>query len=137
MGGKTSKGDRVPIRPVLPGSIGDGTTDTPSKGGIAGGPGGDGIGCDIHLDIDLASVRAVVISELEAGDELDVALRSVEGYEAVACLQRPAGDVAGTLANVEGLDRLIGCLKAGHRYQAIVTEVGPLRCHVVVDPVQA
>ena len=137
MGGKTSKGGRVSTPPALPRSIGDGAIDPLSKDGLAGGPVGDGTGCDIHLSVDLASVRAVVISGLRTGDDLDVALRSVEGYEAVACLHRPSGGVAGTLANVEGLDRLIGCLKAGHRYRAIVTEVGPLRCHVVVDPVLA
>lgn len=110
--------------------------DTPSGSGLVGGVGVAGSGCDIHLEVDLAGVRSDVISALSLGDVLDVVLRAIEGYEAVACLDRPGGRIAGTLANVEGLDRMIGCLRTGHRYLAVVTELGSLRCRVQVDPVQ-
>ncbi|KQT70262.1 hypothetical protein ASG51_14545 [Methylobacterium sp. Leaf465] len=94
------------------------------------------MGCDIHFDVDLAGVRAEIVSGLAPGDELDVVLRPLGGYEAVACVERQAGRIAGTLANVEGIDRMIGCLRAGHRYVAVIVELGALRCRVLVDPVR-
>lgn len=103
--------------------------------GGGGGPGGSsGPNCNLHYEAELAGVRADAASLLRMGDTLDVILHRSGEYEAVACRTQPPGEIVGTLANVEGLDELLGCLRTNHRYVAVVIQVGRHLCHVVIDP---
>ncbi|MEE8627059.1 MULTISPECIES: hypothetical protein [Methylobacterium] len=66
---------------------------------------------------------------------LDVILHRDDAFETAVCRTRPTAQIAGSLAGIEGLDQLLGCLRAGHRYEARVIEVDRTRCHVLVERV--
>ncbi|WP_162560743.1 hypothetical protein [Methylobacterium durans] len=80
-------------------------------------------------------MRVPVLATVRERDVLDVILHRDEAFETAVCRTRPTADIAGSLAGIEGLDQLLGCLRAGHRYEARVMEVDRTRCRVLVERV--
>ena len=128
-GSKKSSGRRL----AAPAGAGPGAPG--STAGSEGGNAPTGSPCDLSYDVELTGVRADVVAVVRIGDVLDVALHRAGAFETAVCRTRPAGRVVGTLANVEGLDELLGCLRTHHRYAATVTQVGRLLCRVAIAPV--
>jgi hypothetical protein len=117
-------------------------TQQPMPGGRTGEVGGGGPGggggpdpCDLRYDTDLTGVRAPVLAVVRERDVLDVTLHREGPFETAVCRTRMAADIVGSLAGMEGLDQLLGCLRAGHRYEAKVIEVDRTRCRVLVERV--
>lgn len=116
------------------GGSGSGRGDAPGVGGSSGRVSADP--CDLRYDVDLTGARTGVLAALGRGSVLDVALHREGAFETAACLTRPARSIAGTLANIEGLDLLLGCLRAGHAYTAQVLAIDGARCRVLVERVR-
>lgn len=108
-------------------------TGQAGQGGAGGGGGADP--CDLRYDTDLTGVRAPAAATVRERDVLDVALHREGPFETAVCSTRTAAEIVGSLAGMEGLDQLLGCLRAGHRYEALVVEVDRTRCRVLVEPV--
>lgn len=104
------------------------------SGGASGGAGGGGGSdeCDLAFETDLAAVNAQVTGGLSPGDELSVVLVEQHGFPSVAC-RTDSGEVVGSLANVEDLAQLIGCMQQGNVYIATIRDVGPTYCTVFVE----
>ena len=88
--------------------------------------------CNIKIATNLQGARASVLSGLKVGVKLSVALRQ-ERFVSVVCEVPWTGDIAGSLAAVEGLAQLIDCIKAGHVYEATVAEIEGGNCTVLVE----
>lgn len=89
----------------------------------------DEVTCErLFIDTQLSSPRADVVSQLHAGDRLEVALDTGR-RDIVVVLHR--GVLAGGLA-APNLSRLRDCLNGGTVYEAEVVEVngGQIRVHV-------
>jgi hypothetical protein len=87
--------------------------------------------CDLEFQVELVGVRPSAASGLGAGDALAVVLNSRGSATSVVC-QTAGGDAVGTLAAFRGLAQLIGCLRAGHEYEAVVQTVSATHCSVLV-----
>lgn len=136
MSGSTSKtpGRRHPAaHPVHPMGSPKGNAEGTGLGG--GGPGSDP--CDLRYDVDLTGTTVAALAPIVLHDVLDVQLHVDREFETAVCRSRPAGDYVGSLANIEGLDQLLGCLRAGHRYEAEVADIERTRCRVIVGRVPA
>jgi len=106
----------------------------PGRGGGAGG-GGDSSGgedCDISFETDLASVDPAVAPGISVGDDLQVTLIKQGNFDVAVC-RTEDGRVAGSLANIEDLARLVSCIRAGASYVAIVRNSGDTFCTVYVE----
>ena len=105
-------------------------------GGAGGGGGGSGGGgqdqCDLTFETDLAAVNSTAADKLSVGDELSVVLVDQQGFPTVVC-RTSSGELVGSLANVEDLALLIGCIQGGNHYNAIVRDVGSTYCTVFVE----
>lgn len=108
----------------------------PSRPGSGGtlGSGGDPAGdpCNLRFDVDLTGVRASAAAGLVPGSVLDIVLHQDGSFETVVGKRRPDGVIVGTLANVEGLDVLIGCLRSGNFYEGAVMAASATHCRVAV-----
>ncbi|ABS61957.1 hypothetical protein Plav_0334 [Parvibaculum lavamentivorans DS-1] len=87
--------------------------------------------CDLSFTVDLVGVQPEITSSLSFGDELLVTLKTNGAVTSVVCADE-RGEVAGTLAAFRGLARLIGCLRQGESYVAVVQAASPTRCMVFV-----
>lgn len=120
--------------------LGPGTPSPVSPRGQEGQGGVEGLGgsadpCNLRYDTDLTGVRAPAVVTVRERDVLDVTLHREDPFETAVCRTRPAADIVGSLAGMEGLDQLLGCLRAGHLYEARVIEVDRTRCRVLVERV--
>jgi hypothetical protein len=91
--------------------------------------------CAFREEIDLASVRADAATDLSRGQILDVVLHHEGEYETAVCRARSPRRIVGTLASILGLDRLIACMREGHRYEARILLIRGTYCRVLVDRV--
>lgn len=107
----------------------------PTDSGDAGGGGGGGGGadpCDIVETVPLNSPQPAVVTTMNVGDVLDVALVT-SGPRPVIEVQRN-GQRAGALTHRNHL-RLINCITSGRSYQAVVVRKSGGAVEVRVEPV--
>lgn len=99
----------------------------------------DGISdkCSIVIRTELVGVRRDVAVTLHLGDLLSVELHTSGGLVAAVCATRDSAAVVGALAAFQGLALLIRCLQRGVNYEAVVEDVAPTRCAVLVRRVQS
>lgn len=107
-----------------------GPSPKPRKSRMRSGA-GDG---QLNVVSDLVGVQRSAVRTLEIGNELNVRIIERDGFAAVVC-ETSAGSVVGSLAGVPGLSQLIGSIKSGKSYVAIVEEVSPTHCVVAISEV--
>jgi hypothetical protein len=77
-------------------------------------------------------VQPNVLPIVGLGDELPVILIKQGTFDVAVC-RTDAGEVVGSLANVEDLATLISCIKQGVRYAGTVMGIGKTYCTVFVE----
>jgi len=87
--------------------------------------------CNLVFDVDLTSLRPAV-RDVTLGEMLDVDLAAEQDFDAVVCKRRADGAIVGSLAAFQGLSDLVGCMKRGHRYSAVIVKLGRTACRVHV-----
>ena len=118
---------------LLGGALSGKSGPKPTKKGRATTTGAEPTGddCNLVFDVDLTSLRPAV-RDVTLGETLDVELATEQDFDAVVCKRRADGAIVGSLAAFQGLSDLVGCMKRGHRYTAVIVKLGRTACRVHV-----
>lgn len=85
--------------------------------------------CDILIEADLEGVRIDTLASLRVGETLRVEVFEQDGIPSAVCITAN-GSRIGSLSALEGLTKLIRCLRNGVSYEVTITELQAGRCHV-------